>query len=104
MKLLDAIKHNEVMLKAFIAYLQENKYDYSKILVSDNHLETMIYYISFLESKKTYILVDHNAYTAYTIFSDGKQKIIDCVFIDKPIPIKYILGIILAFNYLETPF
>ena len=104
MKLVDALKHNITTLPRFVTYLITNKYDYNKIITSDNHLEVMFYYISYLESEQVYIIVDHNGYVVYKQFSPINQLIIACEFTDSPSIAKYILSIVSAFNYLENPF
>lgn len=104
MKLLDTVKHNIGTIPKFVKYLIDNKHDYNKIITSDNPLEVMFYYISYLESESVYILADHNGYVIYKQFSKDNQYIIGCEFIDKPLVAKYILSIIAAFNYLENPF
>lgn len=104
MKLLDIIKHDVGTIPKFIKYLIDNKYDYNKILTSDNVLEVIFYYISYLESEQVYVIVDHNGYVVYKQFTKDNQFIITCEFIDKPIVAKYILSIVSAFNHLENPF
>jgi len=104
MKLVSVIKHNEGTIPKFVKYLLDNNYDYNKILTSDNVLEVIFYYISYLESEQVYIIVDHHGYCTYKQFSETNQLIIVCEFIDKPIIAKYILSIVSAFNYLENPF
>lgn len=104
MKLIDIVKHDTGTIPKFMKYLIDNKYDYNKIITSDNILEVIFYYISYLESESVYILVDHNGFVVYKQFNPKQQHIIACEFIDKPIVAKYILSIVSAFNYLENPF
>jgi len=104
MKLINILKDNIGTIPKFVKYLLDNKYDYNKILTSDNTLEVIFYYLSYLESEQVYIIVDHNGYCIYKQFTKDNQLIIVCEFIDKPIVAKYILSIVSAFNYLENPF
>lgn len=104
MKLIDTLKHNTGTLPKFMKYLIDNKYDYNKIILSDNILDIIFYYISYLESETIYIIVDHNGYAMYKQFTKDNQLVIACEIIDKPIVAKYILSIVSAFNYLENPF
>lgn len=104
MKIIDILKHNVGTLPKFVTYLINNKHDYNKIITSDNPLEVIFYYISYLEAEKVYIIIDHNGYVVYKQFSDINQLLITCEFIDKSVLAKYILSIVAAFNYLENPF
>ena len=104
MKLVTAINSNKFAFAKFAKWLQDNKHDYVKILQSDNHLEVLVYYISFLESEQVYIVTDHNGYAVYKQFDKYNQLVIACEFIDKLVSSKLVLGIISAFNYLENPF
>jgi len=104
MNIVTAIRHNTGTLPKFVTFLINNKYDYNKILSSEEHLENIFYYISYLESEQIYIIVDHNGYCVYKQFTPINQHVISCEFIDKPVLAKYLIGIVQAFNYLENPF
>lgn len=104
MNIIDSLKDKPFTLKDCMFYFLDKKYDVQKIITNDNHLETICYYMEYLESKGVYILTDHNGYAVYKQFEDDKQiSIIQCEFIPTLIA-KYVMGIINGFKYLENPF
>ena len=103
MNLINEIKHNSFTTREFVTYCIEHKYDANSILTNENHLDVLMYYIEFLESKQVYIIVDHNGFCVYKQFDETIQVTIDCQFIPSVIA-RYIFAIIAGFNYLENPF
>lgn len=103
MNIINEIKHNSFVLKEFVTYCIEKKYNINSILVNENHLDTIMYYVEFLEYKQVYIITDHNGYMIYKQFDENIQVTIECKFIPSVIA-RYIFSIIAGFNYLENPF
>ena len=103
MNIVNEIKHNSFTLKEFVTYCIEHKYNINSILTNENHLDVLMYYIEFLESKQVYIITDHNGFCIYKQFDETIQVTIDCQFIPSVIA-RYIFAIIAGFNYLENPF
>lgn len=103
MKIFDNIKHNTYTVNSFTEFLIEKQYDIKRILLNDNHFETICYYIEFLENNDIFIITDHNGYVVYKQLNDS-QHMIDGKMLSKNIIPKHIAAIISAFNYIENPF
>ena len=103
MNIINKVKSNIFTTRRFIDYLVSKNYDFNSIVKNENHLDTLMYYIEFLESEKVYIIVDHNGYVIYKQFDETIQVTIDCKFIPSVIA-RYVVAIISGFNYLENPF
>jgi hypothetical protein len=103
MKIFDNVKHNSISVTLFTEFLIGKGYDVKHILLSDNHLETICYYIEFLETEDIFIITDHNGYVVYKQLQNN-QILIEGKLLNKNIVPKLIAGINNAFNYIENPF
>jgi len=105
MLITNALKESPFALKRFVQYLIDKKYDAKAILSNDNFLSILGYLLVYLESEKVFIIVDHRAYCTYKQFEVNNQLIIECeAMIHNTIEQKYVIAVIKAFKFIETPF
>ena len=105
MKIVNALSKSPSALNKFVEYLIQNEFNAQTILSDNSFMAVLGYILTYLETEKIFIIVDHNGYATYKQFTPTKQVVIECEAMQyNNIEQKYIVATIKAFNFIENPF
>ena len=96
---------SKTMLREFVQYLLNNKYDYTTIIKSDDLKNSLFYYIDFLKvAHNIYITIGDLEILCWTMNGNSHRKLIHFEPATKNILNDYKTAILASFKFIETPF